>query len=187
MAEVPTPEAKSELRAMAYRTTDAILEINAILALFRWFSPADDDRGELLAFASRGVHRAKRCGLTNDEAHFHAHKAAVLSWDFNTRFIEAHFAAVADILVPFATTPIEQTQQLLTRLRGLDESWKAEAAAATDLVSESRDHDAVAGVLVVIGTNMGQLAHTYGLLGDKAGAERYLAECETLLMAAKDV
>ncbi|MGH8010158.1 MAG: hypothetical protein ACREQ3_24455, partial [Candidatus Binatia bacterium] len=148
VAGVPIHEAKSELKAMAYGTTDPILEINAILALFRWFAPVDDDRGELLAFADRGAQRARLCGLTDAEALLRAHKAAMLIWDFNTSFIEAYFAGVADILVPFATTPFEQRQQRVARLRELEESWKADAAAAMDLIKESRDPETVAGVLV---------------------------------------
>ena len=54
-----------------------------ILAIFRWFAPADDDRGELLHFADRGIQRAQTSGRTDVEAIFHAHKVAMLSWEFN--------------------------------------------------------------------------------------------------------
>lgn len=184
---VPTQEAKSELKAMAFRTTDPILEINAILALLRWFDPADDDRGQLLGFAERGAQRAMRCGMTNPEAVFRAYKAELLRWDFNTGFIEAYFSHIADILVPFATTPLEQRQQRLTRLRELEEGWKAEVGRAMDLIKESRDHETVAGVLVTIGTSIGQLAHMHRMIGDKPAADHHLAKCKDLLMAAKDV
>lgn len=186
MTGLPTQDAKSELRAIAYQTTDPILEINAILALFNWFDPSDDDRGKLVAFATRGVERAERCGLTDAEALLHAYKATMILWDFNTSLVEWHFAAIASFIVPFAIAPLEQTQQRLTRLRGLEESWKAEAAAAMDLIKQSHDQIAAAGVLVVIGTNMGQLAQTYRQLGDNVSADRYITECKTLLMAAKD-
>jgi hypothetical protein len=186
-AGAPTQESKSALKALAYKTADPILEINAILALFRWYSPVDDNRRELLVFASRGVDRAKRCGLTDARAIFHAHKAALILWDFITSLIEARVAVIAGFIVPFSITPIEQGQERLTELRGLEQSWKAEAAAAMDLIKSSRDSDTVAGVLVVIGTNMGQLAQTYRNLGENSVADRYLAECKALLMAAKDV
>ena len=187
VAGAPTQEAKSELRAIAYRTTDPILEINAILTLFRWFDPADDDRSELIAFADRGVERAKLSKLTDAEALLRAHKAAVLTLDFNTMFVETYFTSRADILVSFAVTPVEQKQQRLARLRGLEDSWKLEAAMAMDLVKESRDHEAVAGVLLLLGTNMGQIAHMHRIVGEDIGADRYLAHCKALLMASKDV
>jgi hypothetical protein len=74
----------------------------------------------------------------------------------------------------------------LTRLRQLEENWKAETAAAMGLIRESRDQGAVASVLVVLGSNMGQLAHTQRMVGEKVDADRFLAHCKTLLMAAKD-
>jgi hypothetical protein len=186
MAQLPNQEYKSELKSMAYMTTDPVLEINAILALFQWFDPSDDDRSEFLAFASRAIDRARRAGQSDAEAIFHAHKAALLLWDFNTSVVEAHYRAAADILLPFAITPVEQSQQQLTRLRSLEDGWKAETAAALDLVRQSHDSEAVANVLVVLGTNMGQLAQTHRLLDHKDGANRFLGECKTLLMAAKD-
>ena len=92
--------------------------------------------------------------------------------------MEAHYRAAADILLPFAITPVEQSQQQLTRLRSLEDGWKAETAAALDLVRQSHDSEAVANVLVVLGTNMGQLAKTllmaakdsYADAGDELGA-----------------
>lgn len=184
---LPTPDAKSELKSMAYATTDPILEINTMLQLLRWFDPVSDDRPEFLNFARRGVDRARSCGLTDAEAFFHGYQATFLLWDFNTDIVNASFALAADLLLPFLTTPLEQNQQQLTRLRRLEESWKAETAAAIDLIKVSRDHDAIAGVLVVLGSNMGQLAHTQRIVGEKANADRFLAHCKTFLMAAKDV
>lgn len=183
---VLTPAAKVELKAMAYRTTDPILEINAILTLFRWFEPAEDDRSELVEFANRGLERAKWCGLTDVEAFLHAHKSAMLVWDFNTSLIETYFTGIADILVPFVATPIEQTQRSLARLRTLEDAWKAEIAAAMDLIKESRDHETVAGVMLLLGTDMGQLAHKYRTVGEAVTADSYLASCKALLMSAKD-
>jgi hypothetical protein len=183
---LPNPEAKAELKALAYAAADPILEINANLALLNWFDPVEDDRSEFVGFARRGVDSAKRCGSTEAEALFHAHIAALLLWDFNTGVINAGLATAADFLLPFLITPIEQTQQGLTRLRQLEENWKAETAAAMRLIKESRDQGAVARVLVVLGSNMGQLAHTQRMMGEKANADRFLAHCKTLLMAAKD-
>jgi hypothetical protein len=183
---LPNPEAKSELKAMAYAATDPILEVNATLALLNWFDPVDDNRSEFLGFARRGVDSSKRCGSTDAEALFHAHIAALLLWDFNAVIINAGLATAADLLLPFSITPVEQTQQGLTRLRQLEENWKAETAAAMGLIRASRDQGAVARVLVVLGSNMGQLAHTQRMVGEKANADRFLAHSKTLLMAAKD-
>lgn len=185
-AGLPSPEAKAELKAMAYGAIDPILEVNATLALLSWLDPVDDDRSEFLAFARRGVDSAKRCGSADAEALFHAYIASFLLWDFNTGVVNTRLGVAADFLLPFSITPIEQTQQGLTRLRQLEENWKAETAAAMGLIKESHDQGAVASVLVVLGSNMGQLAHTQRMVGEKANADRFLANSKTLLMAAKD-
>lgn len=186
-AGTPTQEAKSELKAIAYRTTDPILEINVILTLFRWFSPVDDDRSELIAFADRGVRRARLSRLADAEALLRANKAAMLILDFNTIFVETYVTNMADMFVSFAITPIEQKQQRLATLRNLEDAWKSEVAAAMDLIKESSDHEAVAAVLLLLGVNMGQLAHMHRIVGQDIGADRYLAQCKALLMSAKDM
>jgi hypothetical protein len=183
---LPSPEAKSELKAIVYAARDPILEVNATFALINWFDPADDDRNEYLAFARRGVDSARRCGSTDAEALFHAHIAALLLWEFNMGVVNSGLAIAADFLLPFSITPIEQAQQGLTRLRHLEENWKAETAAAIGLIKRSTDQGAVASVLVVLGSSMGQLAHTQRMMGEGANADRVLARCKTLLMAAKD-
>jgi hypothetical protein len=181
----PTREAKSELKAMAYQIADPILEINVVLALFRWFDPSDDDRAELLVFADRGIEQAKRIGNTDAEALFRAQKSAFFLLDFNTQVIESHFAGALDFMLPFATTPIEQSQQRLTRIRRLEEGWRGETAAAIELIKGSRDYEAVGNVLVVMGTNMGQLALTARQLGKTDEANQYITKSKTLFLSAK--
>lgn len=187
MYQVPSQEAKAELKAIAYGTTDPILEINVILCLFRWFAPADDNREELLSFGRRGVDRAKKCNLPGPEAIFHAQIAAMLVWDFCTCFMEAHFSALTDILLSFVATPIEQAQQQWTRLRRLEEDWRNEASTALNLINQCDDYESAAGVLVIIGTSVGQLAQTHKLLNVEDGAAKFLAECKALLLSAKDI
>jgi hypothetical protein len=110
----------------------------------------------------------------------------MIMWDFNTLYVETYFSNIADNLISFGITPVEQSQQRLAKLRTLDESWRGETVVAMDLIKESRDPETVAAVLLLTGTNIGQLAHTHRLVGDNSGADRFLGECKALLMAAKD-
>jgi len=185
-AGVPTNEAKAEIKALAYRTTDPILEINAILLLFRWFSPEDDSAGEMSGFADRGIVRAKQSQLTGAEAVFHAQKAAMYVWEFNKSLIESHHTDLADMLVPFAIAPSEQRQKRIERLRGLEENLNAEASTAIDLIKGSHDSQGASAVLLVLGTAAGQIAHIQRFIGANADADRYLAQCKSLLLTAKD-
>lgn len=182
----PTQETKAEMKTLAYRTIDPILEINAILALFRWFDPAEDNRAELVEFANRGLERAKQRGLPDAEAILHAQKSVMLLWDFNTSYIETYFTSIANILVPLGASPFEQLQQSAARLRTLEEGWKAEAVAAMDPIKESHDPETVAGVMLILGTNLGQLAHVCRTVSEPEKADQYLANCKALLMSAKD-
>lgn len=184
--QVPTNEAKAKLRALAYEATDPILEINAILLLFRWFAPADDSTSELSAFADRGIVRAKQVHMTGAEALFHAQKAAMHAWEFNQSVVESHYSDLADMLVPFALTPQEQRRRRAARARGLEESLNKEASIAIDLIKGSRDSEEVSSVLLVLGTAIGQIAHMQRFIGASANADRQLAQCKSLLLASKD-
>jgi hypothetical protein len=187
LQRIPSVEAKSELKAVAYATTDPVVEINAILALFQWFDPVNDDRRELLQFADRGIERSEPYGFVGAQALFHAHKAALFLWNFCTTLIEARLGAAVEALLWVGVSSLEHSQQQLTRLRALDESWRAETTAALDLLKQCHDREASGAVLIVLGNNMGQLAQTYRNAGDNASADRCLAQCKSLLMAAKDM
>lgn len=185
--QVPSREAKTELKAIAYRTPDPILEINAILCLFRWSDPADDDRTELLAFAQRGIVRANNSNLPGAEAMLHAQVAAMLAWDFNVDYTQTYFGAIADSLVGIAATPLEQAQQRCVRLQELEDRWRSEASIALDLTKQCEDYESVAGVLVTIGTSVGQVAQTLKLTNANDAAAKFLMECKALLLSAKDI
>jgi hypothetical protein len=184
---LPTVEGKAELKAIAYKTNDPVVEINAILCLFRWFDPADDARDELIAFATRGINLAKRCSLNDAEAWLHANKGAMHLWDFTTDFVESRLTNMIYATMGLEIPPLEQAQRQLTRLRKLEENWKTEISAAADALKQSGDPDAVAGVLQLLGISMGQLALMYKQVGEGANASLYLGECKKLLMTAKDL
>ncbi len=121
-AGVPSAEAKSELKALAYKTVEPILEINAILLLCRWFDPADDDVGEWLSFADRGVQRAKQARLVGPEALFHAQKASLFAHTFNKALIEHHHSALADSLLGFgASPPDDKSQKRVGQMQELEQ------------------------------------------------------------------
>lgn len=187
MNQLPSRDAKAELKAIAYSTPDPILEINAILCLFRWFNPVDDDRAELLAFAQRGIARANNSNLPGVEAMFHAQIAAMLAWDFNLEYTQAYFCAFADMLVPIPATPLEQAQQRWVRLQELENRWRNEASIAVDLTKQCDDYEAVAGVLVTIGTSVGQVAQMLKQTNANDAGAKFLKECKALLLSAKDI
>lgn len=184
---LPSKDAKAELKAIAYRTLDPILELNAILCLFRWFDPADDDRAELLAFAQRGIARASKSGLSDAEAMLHAQTAAMLAWDFNLAYSDAYFCAISDALSPVAGMPLERVQLRWARLQELEQKWRNEASIALDMTKQSNDYESVAGVLVIIGTAVGQVAQILKHTNANETANRFLTECKALLLSAKDI
>lgn len=187
IGQLPSKEAKTELKAIAYRTPDPILEVNAILCLFRWFAPEDDDRAELLAFAQRGITRASKSGLSDAEAMLHAHTASMLAWDFNLTYIKTYFCAISDALVPIATMPLEHVQERRETLQELEQKWRSEASSALDMTKQSHDYESVAGVLVTIGTAVGQVAQMLKQTNSNDEASKFLAECKALLLSAKDI
>ncbi|MEO8186906.1 MAG: hypothetical protein ABI580_06025 [Burkholderiaceae bacterium] len=182
----PTKEGKTALKALAYGTTDLVLEINVILALFRWFVPTDDDRDELLHFADRGIQRAQKSGRTDVEAMFHAHKVAMFTWELTSKLAEAWGAAQMDLLVSLRIDR-QAVSERLQRLQELEAEWRAEATSAIELLSQGGEFCFVAGVAVALGTSLGQVAHTYRALGNDVLASFYLAGCKKMLLTAKDI
>ena len=187
-AGVPSDDAKIELKALVYRTVDAVLEVDTILLLCRWFDPADDDTAEWLSFADRGVRRAKQAQLTGPEALFHAQKAYPFARTFNKTLVEHHFSSVSHTLLGFGASPLDdEGKARIGQMRALEQSLNDEAAKAISMVNGNRDPEAVSAVLLVLGTAVGQLAHMQKPIGATARADLYLAQCKSMLMAAKDV
>ena len=69
--------AKTELRALAYQSTDRYAQLNAIFGITDLFSPLKDDIGDLLALCERGLTIAKSKKSSEAAAILHAAFAGV--------------------------------------------------------------------------------------------------------------
>jgi hypothetical protein len=55
------------------------------------------------------------------------------------------------------------------------------------MTKQSNDYESVAGVLVIIGTSVGQVAQMLKQTNANETANRFLTECKALLLSAKDI
>lgn len=135
----------------------------------------------------RGVQRAKQASLTGPEALFHAQKASLFAQKFNKDLIEHHFSTMADTLLGFGSNTLDaEGSERIARMSAQEQELNNEALWAISLINGCRDPEAVSAVLLVLGTALGQLAHMQKAIGATARADRYLAQCKSMLMAAKD-
>jgi hypothetical protein len=183
-AGYPSPTAKVNLKALAYATTDPVLEINAIHLLMRWWEPADDDLAELHTFAERGIERARQLGEHGSEAAFHAQKAAFTAFELNRLLIEHRFSTMINVMV--GLPPTEEIVRDSERVRNLATSFSAQGSAAVDALMRGASASEVSSTLQILATAVGQTAHALRASGAAAEADQYLAHAKKLFLTAKD-
>jgi hypothetical protein len=180
----PTPEAKAELKALAYATSDPVVEVNAIHLLMRWWSPGDDDAAEFHAFAERAIVRSRQLGAHGSEAALHAQRAAITAFEMNRLLLEQHFSRMMSVAIG-VYSPGEAAAHR-SRMHDLTAAFAAEGTAATEILLRGASSTDVSSTFQILGSTMGQIAQTLRNVGATADADRYLAQAKKLLLAAKD-
>lgn len=182
-AGYPTGAAKAELKALAYATTDPIVEVNAIHLLMRWWSPGDDDLAEFHSFAERGIARSHKLEAHGSEAALHAQRASMTAFEMNRLLIEQHSSRMMSIAIG---TPPDSQDAHRRQIQDLTSAFAAQGAAATEVLALGASASDVSSTFQILGATMGQIAQALRSVGAMAGADRYLSQARRLLLAAKD-
>lgn len=182
-AGYPTVAAKAELKALAYATTDPIVEVNAIHLLMRWWSPSDDDLAEFHSFAERGIARSHQLEAHGSEAALHAQRASMTASEMNRLLIERHFSRMASLAIGI---PPDAEDAHRRRMQDLTAAFSAQGAAATEVLALGASASDVSSTFQILGSTMGQIAQALRNVGATADADRYLSQARKLLLAAKD-
>lgn len=183
-AGYPTPAAKAEVKALAYVTTDPVVETNAIHLLMRWWAPADDDLAEFHSFADRGIARSRQLGANGSEAALHAQRASITAFEMNRLMVEQHYSTMMSLAIGFPSP--EDPAAHHKRIRDLSAAFSAQGVAATEVLVRGASGTDVSSTFQILGTAMGQIAQTLRSIGATADADRYLNQAKKLLLAAKD-
>ena len=142
-AGYPSPAAKAEVKALAYATTDPVVETNAIHLLMRWWAPADDDLAEFHSFADRGIARSRQLGANGSEATLHAQRASITAFEMNRLMVEQHFSTMMSLAIGFPSPDDSAAHR--KRIQDLSAAFSAQGVAATEVVATA---DGRAGVTV---------------------------------------
>ena len=180
----PTAAAKTELKTLAYGTTDPVVEANAIHLLLRWWSPADDDLAEFHAFAERGIVRSRQLGDHGSEAALHASRASMTAFEMNRLVLARHFSRMMSLAV--GLPPTDEDDARRRRIQDLTAAFSAQGVAATEILVHGASSTEVSLTFQILGNTMGQIAQTLRAIGASADADRYLNQAKKLLLAAKD-
>lgn len=183
-AGYPSPNGKAELKALAYATTDPVLEVNAVHLLMRWWEPADDDLTDLRSFAERGIARALQLEEHGSVAAFHAQMAAFTAFELNRLLVEHRFSTMMNVMV--GLPPTKEMLRDRERVHELASAFSSQGSAAIDALVHGAPASAVSAALQILASAVGQTAHTLRASGAAAEADRYLAHSKKLFLTAKD-
>lgn len=179
--------AKRGLRALNYRSTNPLVQINAVIGLADYFDPMTDDAADLASICETARGAARRIDSKSAEAYLLALRGYYQSFQFGQLTIGrfAHVMAEQTIGLslesPAAAAQRQRQYELLSK--GYSESFKG----ALELAQESNSGPTIAAVLGLIGNAAGQRALTLMKIGPKVAFEHERDTCKRALLAAKDI
>jgi len=180
-------DTKKELRALYYKTKDAVAQLNALIGLMDLFDPLEDSLADMIELCKSGIALTESIGGSRFKAYFLAQKAYFLSYTYIFEDMNMYFSVMTSNLIgiPFVTEA--QRQTALSRLRHLQEQYNSDFYLALDLTAKTEDVLMAAGVLLLIGNAAGQRAASYRNIGllDRYEYEKNL--CKRSLLFAKTI
>jgi len=179
--------AKRGLRALYYRSTNPLAQINAVAGLMDFFDPIADDLADLASMcdAARGL--AKRIDSKSAEAHLLSQMGYYQSFEFGRLVIERYSNMMAEQAIGLSFEDPTRVAQRQKRLEVLSKAYVEAFKGALELAQESRSGPAMAAVLISLGNAAGQRAIVLKQTGPKAAFEHERDTCKRALLAAKDI
>lgn len=179
--------AKRGLRALYYRSTNPLVQINAIAGLMDFFDPMADDLADLASMCDSARSLAKRMDSKSAEAYLLAQRGYYQSFEFGQLAIERYGNMMAEQAIGFSLEDPAIVDLRQRRLKQLSDGFSEAFKGALELAHESQSGTAMAAVLVSIGNAAGQRAMTLKLTGPKAAFENARDVCKRTLLTAKDI
>ena len=165
--------AKLALRALYYRATNPVVQINAVAGLMDSFDPATDDIVDLASLCETARGAARRIASKSSE--------------FGRLLTEHLGMEMADQAVGMS---LQDPSAVARRRKRLDELLRLFAEAFTsalELAHEAQSGPAMAAVLIAIGNAAGQRAIVNRQFGPKHTYEHERAACKSALLGARDI
>jgi tetratricopeptide (TPR) repeat protein len=186
----PTKEKKIQLRTIFYTSNDKATRLQVVHALTNWFTLPEDSIDVLITMCDEGIRIADLLSSKSEKAVLLAYKGKFVSMQFASEDINAVFSSRASNLVSNLTgislVSEEQKQQIIQKLRRLDQLSQECFASAQKLAKEVEDYNALAHIYTLIG----QAAADRYIYLKKFGvnrAEREKELCKHALLIAKEI
>jgi hypothetical protein len=179
--------AKLGLRALFYRSTNPLVQINAVIGLMDFFDPMADDVADLASMCESARGAAKRIDSKAAEAYLLAQRGYYQSFAFGRLAIERFAQMMAEQAIGLSLEAPAVAAQRQNELNQLAKSYSEAFKGALDLAQESKEGPAMAAVLISIGNAAGNRSLTLQQTGPKAAFEQERDVCKRALLAAKDI
>jgi hypothetical protein len=179
--------AKRGMRALFYRSTNPLQQINVVAGLIDLFDPMADDLADLVSLCDSARDVAKRIGSKSAEAYLLAQRGYYQSFAFGRLMIERWGHMMAEQAFGLSVEGPGVAAQRQKRLEQLSKGFTEAFKGALELAQESKSGAAIAAVLISLGNAAGQRAMTLKQMGPQASFEHERDVCKRALLAAKDI
>jgi hypothetical protein len=179
--------AKRGLRALFYRSTNPLVQINAVMGLLDFFEPMTDDTADLASLCESARDAAKRIDSKSAEAYLLAQRGYYQSFEFGRLAIERYGQMMAEQAIGLSLEAPAVVAQRQERLEQLSKGYSEAFKGALELAQESKSGPAMAAVLISIGNAAGHRALTLMQTGPKAAFDHERDVCKRALLAAKNI
>ena len=179
--------AKHGLRALFYRSTNPLAQINAVAGLADLFDPMADDLTDLATLCESARGAAKRIDSKSAEAYLLAQRGYYQSFEFGRLAIERWGHMMAEQAIGLSLEDPGVVARRQKRLEELSRGYSEAFKGALELAHESKSGPAMAAVLISIGNAAGQRALTLKQTGPRAAFDHERYACKRALLAAKDI
>lgn len=179
--------AKRGLRSLFYRSTNPLVQLNAVMGLIDQFDPMTDDLADLASMCESARGAAKRIDSKSAEAYLLAQRGYYQSFEFGCLAIKRYGQMMAEQAIGLSLEEPAIVAQRQQRLVQLSKDYSEAFKSALELAHASQSGPAMAAVLISIGNAAGQRAITLTQTGPKAAFEQERDVCKRALLTAKDI
>jgi hypothetical protein len=182
-----TDQSKSELKSIFYKSTNPVIQLNALLGILDFYDPIENSAENMIEICENGIHIAQQIGDKSLQAYFLAQKGYFISFIYSMVDMKTASSIMVDNVIGIQTITEEERQNTVRRLRHLEENYTRSFSEALELIKSINDIQMLAAVLILIGNAAGHRSSYLRKFGvvDRAEAEKKASK--RALLAAKDI
>jgi hypothetical protein len=180
---------KADLKSYFYKSTDPIVQINALLGLLESYNPLDDTSESMVELCENGYRIASQTGSRPLQAYFQAQKGYHLSHMYSILDMQTAASIKMGNAIGIVTVTEDRSEKVVKRLNHLEVQYNKSFNDALELVKvepdkEIYDLQVLAAIFIVIGIASGERAFYLRRFGveDRANEEEKMTK-RTLLRA----